>query len=494
MQWTWIIGAIVAIVLGMTLKRGSTNATPHRIDWIISGVIGISFAGIATLWLSQFHTLHPVLESDFFEYCTGVSAIDLDSPGVSPKRSTLPMILPRFFYSQLGLFDALAMGGIVSAGLLGGTLYLWGRIIAGPIAGMAAGLLGMALGPLTLYTRTLTSYPEMSICFVIAAAATAYGVCSRRYSAAIWAGGGIGLALLADVRGLFWAAPLSATVMIALLLRCHTRKKFIRLALFVGMLVFSFFLGGVFYVPDSIGFQEQVDIRPMFYRFLGPESGFEPAYRYTNPWVWGRHSPLNIIDTTRFLLEQSTIEPPTVLLDRPEVAVGRALARNYLWLCGLAGLSAIWVCRKRLWKLLALLGTTCPFLVALYGNTTLLENHSRFYLQTLPGLALLLGVGFVAIVPGGKCRGKHIVTATALFFAIVLGVLPSPLSPNAGWQIRWQESPDHLLSTIEEYKSGVRDRDPNFRHCRRALHRLELENKPLNVSFYPELRPINPAR
>ena len=45
----------------------------------------------------------------------------------------------------------------------------------------------------------------------------------------------------------------------------------------------------IVYVPDAIGFQEQVDIRPMFYRFLGVESGFDRAPLH-QPWVWGNLS------------------------------------------------------------------------------------------------------------------------------------------------------------------------------------------------------------
>ena len=60
-------------------------------------------------------------------------------------------------------------------------------------------------------------------------------------------------------------------------------------------------LGSYFFVPQAIGFEEQVDIRPMLYRFLGSSSGYEPAYSYDSRWVWGLESPLTIFDTVSFL-------------------------------------------------------------------------------------------------------------------------------------------------------------------------------------------------
>ena len=117
--------------------------------------------------------------------------------------------------------------------------------------------------------------------------------------------------------------------------------------------VYSWFWGSYFFVPQAIGFEEQVDIRPMLYRFLGSSSGYEPAYSYDSRWVWGLESPLTIFDTVSFLLEQGKIEVPDQLSNRSEVEIGRKLARTYL---EISVLSLVCSCvylyateRKRCW-------------------------------------------------------------------------------------------------------------------------------------------------
>ena len=77
------------------------------------------------------------------------------------------MLLPRFFYDHFGIFDALAVASICSWGCMALLLALWARSISTPLAAYATIGAMLCLGPLSLMTHTISSYPEMSLCFVI---------------------------------------------------------------------------------------------------------------------------------------------------------------------------------------------------------------------------------------------------------------------------------------------------------------------------------------
>ena len=49
----------------------------------------------------------------------------------------------------------------------------------------------------------------------------------------------------------------------------------------------------------------------------------------------------------------------------------------------------------------------------------------------------------------------------------------APPPPHSRLATTWQENPDHLVAPFQNIE--VFEIDPNFRHCRRALHRLEAQ-------------------
>jgi hypothetical protein len=476
-------GTTVLLVAAWIAGTAHKGRKQNR-EWFAPLLAGLLFGFAGTIWLSKFHLEGSVLHSDFIEYCTGVSAPYLLSPGVSSKRSALPMMIAREFYEHLGIFDALAAAALVSSAVIGTMVYLWARILAGRMAAAAAIASALALGPLTLISRHVTSYPAMSLCFVAGATAAAWGISSSRKLPMLAGGMGTGLSLLADPRGLLWAAPFLAGLLASALLRGTVRQRTIRLVLLLLPITISWFLGREVYVPNAMGLEEQADIRPMLYRFLGVGTYGSPPFLPPSRWVWGLESPLTAADTLGFLWNQSRIEVPDLLASRPEVVEGRRVARAYLWLTGASAAIAFWKLRRNTWRLAALVCTLAPFAAGLLGNMSLLENHARFYMQTLPGTALAMGIAWSTLA-GRRREGRwRNGIQLALLWLVVFGAIPSPLGPAAGWQLRWKESDRFFNEVVGAYKQGRYDLDPDMRHCRRALQMNELDERPLTVTLY----------
>ena len=204
---TLLILAILSFCIGIP------NLSNRDIRWwkelLLACFLGIFFALLGSYWLSLFHLDGGFIQSDFLEYCTGVSSPHHQSTGVSSKRSTLPLFIPRYFYPYVGIFDALAIGSMISMGLIGSLLFYWGRLLGGGIwSGICCVSTACVLGPLTLIGHHLTSYPEMTLCFVFCAVTTTQAICKPTFWTHLIGGVGIGIALLADARGLFWALPM----------------------------------------------------------------------------------------------------------------------------------------------------------------------------------------------------------------------------------------------------------------------------------------------
>ena len=240
-------------------------------------------------------------------------------------------------------------------------------------------------------------------------------------------------------------------------------------------------MGRYFYVPEAIGFEEQVDFRPMIHRLLGDSSPYAPPFQYPSRWVWGLVAPQEMLSTLSFLYQQSALQIPEVPINY-EVSIARSLAQRYLYI----SLTLLFVCcitwRAQFWRLWALL-TVIPFLVGLYGSLTMLELHARFYLNTLPATALLIAVS-------SSLLGKHSQSwlycgITYLFWLLlILGVLSSPLSPTSSWQHRFSASDPTFPNTMRRYYSGEMAQKSDLRHCYRALQSLELDEQPHRVLIF----------
>ena len=465
------------LFIGLFFFKNRNNSL--SLSSILTMLLLSCFASLlASYWLYAFWLDGTVIHADFLEYCSGTASPFLLTTGISSKRSMMPMILPRFFYERWGVFDALAIASCISLALTAWFIGLWARVIGGKTAGYVAIATTICLGPLCLMGHIISSYPEMSLCFVIGAMTTSLAIINPSKRSIVIATVGIGLSLLADPRGLLWGLSYSGLLLIRIIFH---QNRFSFLVLFGLVLYGSWCIGSHVYVPEAIGFEEQVDFRPMIHRIMGGNSPYSPPFQYDSRWVWGLVPIQEAWKTLSFLYEQSQLVVPEVSVSN-EIQIARTLSKEYLILSVGTLFTSLLFLYKEPWKILAL-GTTTPFLVGLFGSQTMLEHHARFYLNTLPALAMLIAVAWSSI---GFTRGKRKALISTIFFWILVtvGIIQSPLSPTAGWQHRFSGSDEQFSQIRDLYHNKEMARKPDLRHCYRALQSLDLDNKPLQVQIF----------
>ena len=228
------------------------------------------------------------------------------------------------------------------------------------------------------------------------------------------AGLGIGAVLLVDVRGLLWGLPLFGGTARAALL-CDWRKDGMdvrqswsrSMGLMVALilpLILSYQLGGWAFPEHTTSLELQTDLRPLFHKRGATGVDFLPPYELNSEYRWGRSSVFEIPQTLGFLLEQSQLQPPDGLAKQE--GIGSAAQHIDPWMLagGLGLVGAVAVVGWRSWRCWALFCTLFPFAVALRGMGMVDEMQPRILTHWMPGLAVLLGLGFTAIlrIPGPK--------------------------------------------------------------------------------------------
>jgi hypothetical protein len=432
----WLLPCWAAVLY---LIGGSDPESPwrSRVDLALAIASGLVFAWLTAVRLPPYHlALWPLTASDFFQYCESVGAVVRHQPEAFwDQRSWFAAQLPAALATRWGVLGGLALGAVVSQVLLGASLYLWGRAVHGRFAGLASVLLGAAVAPLVVLARTVTFYPESVAVCALSAATAALAARFRTVPALLAAGTSAGLALLVDVRGLYWAlAGLGVAGLAALV--ATARRVPLRLAALLLPVVASWWVAWRFVDPVAPGLTRQTAhfVRDVIDHLHLAVVLDEPPGR---DFLWGRSSPAEIpaaLADAAFLAGQL---PPEASAD-PEVVASRAthvdpwrgpaLGAALLALAGVA---------RRPWRLLALLGPLVPYLVSL-RTAALVLTHPRYLAVASAGLPVVLGVA-AAVVTTRSGRGLptrlRVPLATALVAALVLGVVPSWLSPVAPWRI-----------------------------------------------------------
>ena len=124
---TLLLFALLSLSIG--IPRMYRKIRRWWAEFILAISLGFVFSILGSYWLSLFHLDGDFIQSDFLEYCTGVASPHHQSTGVSSKRSTLPLFIPRFIYQYFEIFDALAVGAMFSMACIGTLFYYWGRLL-----------------------------------------------------------------------------------------------------------------------------------------------------------------------------------------------------------------------------------------------------------------------------------------------------------------------------------------------------------------------------
>ena len=132
----------------------------------------------------------------------------------------------------------------------------------------------------------------------------------------------------------------------------------------------------------------------------------------------------------------------------------------------------------------------------------MLEEHIRFYIQTLPGIIIL----WTVLWEQGCNLSDHLIHRLSktwygwiripthvafmwilplyLLSNLVLGSIDSPLSPTASWRRDWDPQPSNFGDIISNYKDGRMMEFNSMEPCGKGIERIEQMNKPLETTIY----------
>ncbi len=457
-------------------------------ELLLMGLSGVLVVALSSGWLIGFHQVGgPLTGSDFTEYCQSTGALrDGRLHLFSPSRSKLAAWPAAYLARGLGVIDGHAVAALIFTGVVGAGIYTWGRALRGRLAGLVAAIAYGAVGPLVLLPRTLSFYPETVAAFVWSAAGAAAAMRWRSGPALLLGGVGTALALSADVRGLFWALPALGLSLLAACVPPDWRRPRawlrlpLRLALVLGPVALSYPLAGArLFRPDAPTLEAQVaGFQADRQRALGLPVDRRPI---PEGYLWGQSDPLAIPETLGELVAMRARIPDAVRRF-PETVFGRYahIEPWYGLIGGALALAALGLARRP-WRLAALAGML-PFFVVLRNAADFLV-YLRYLQAPMAAFPVILALAAVALgfapLPGidrtrdapGRWRWADWARpALGLLAAalVVLGVLPSALSPVASWRRPFQANQDIERMLLYARERGV-VRHPMERECLSVL-------------------------
>lgn len=449
----------------------------------LGGGLALGIGG--SWWLASFHlNIWPLTASDFFQYCDSVGAVQHGQrAGFWEQRSFVAAQLPGLLARRYGVLGGLAVAAGVSLGLTGSALYLWGRAVYGRFAGVATVLLAGAVAPVVLLSRTVTFYPESVATSAGCAATAALAARFRTGGSLLAAGLGAGLVLLTDVRGLWWALPALGVAGFAAL-AAPWRWIPLRVGLLLAPVVASWWIGRAVSVWDAPGLATQTEafVRDVVAKVGAPPPQL-PEIRPEDDFLWGRSSPTEIPAALARAAGFARLIPPEAA--RFGEAVYFRMNHVTPWALpalGAALLAAFGV-RRRPWSALALAGPLVPYLVSL-PTAALVLTHPRYLAVSFAGLPVLLGVA--AAVAGTRTgegippRGRA-PAGVLLLVLLVLGVVPSWLSPVAPWRI-----PQSAEQYPKDFQRGENSDGRTDRRCRQLVEEDAAEGRSWQGYTLPE--------
>ena len=442
---------VIAVLLGRFARLGSPSE-PWRTRTDLGLGLGAAILGtlFSSAWMTRYFLFRfSLTASDFGQYCESLGAFRSGAlEEWAKQRSLVAGTLPGLLADSFGVVDALFIGALVSHVVMGFGIYLWARAAHSRLAGLVAVMLAASVAPLVHLSRTVTFYPETVAGCVLSAAAATLALRLRTLPAVLFSAAVASFVLLLDVRGLLWALPaVGLSAFAAVLLPGWWRRV-------VGMLLIAGCLAGSYQVGERTSWEltPSLEQQTSFYvdealrRFQpnNPNAGISTQEEVASSrYVWGRTDLTELPDTLHFLwsLRQGM---PEGIEDQPETAYGRRThVTPWVLPAGFSLLIALWGARRRPWLALGFLGSLVPFAVALQGTSNMV-GHSRYVANGITMIPVLLGLGF-AVCAKGALGSKDEVTdglrlrraewvGLGLVLVIVLGMVPTWLSPVANWR------------------------------------------------------------
>lgn len=433
LESAWLLLLLPLAVRYLGRERNGEEPWNTRIDVPLALACGVGVAALCGFWFARYHLKGwPLTASDFSHYCQSVASLQEGTLARwVPQRSVAAGWMAGMFSREIGVLGGLLASALVSMGVVGAAMYLWGRAAHGRVAGVASALLVCAVGPLVVLARTVTFYPPFIASCALCSAGAMLAVRYRTLPALFAGGLGAGIALVVDVRGLYWAlAGLGVTLIGAVPQWLGHLPK--RLFVVAAPVVASWFVARALILPHSVGLdgQTQAFVEDAVMRV--PGQTVEIVSNRARDFLWGRSSPLDIPATLLRVTDMMSLVPGEV---HDSIEVTHTRVTHLLpWLGPIVGALLLWGLRMRLrpWTMLAFLLTLVPYAAAYWSAATTLA-HPRYLAVALLGAPAVLGVTFGAYV-GAPVPVKVSVPTLGVLLVLVLGVVPSWLSPVAGWR------------------------------------------------------------
>ena len=507
---------LALVPLGIWLvspKAGSETASPW--SWPrelgLAAVVGALFAALCGVWLARFYLIGDnFLCSDFHEYCSSVSALAMDEPERFTKQRSAAAALPAALLSRrYGLIDGMAWAGLLSSGMIGAGLYLWARAAHGRLAGISAALSAATMMPVVVMSRTLSLYDEMTGWFVLGGAGAAVAWRLRSPGALFFAGIGVGLAGLADFRGLFWAVSYLGLGLVAAIwpatgvtgLGRYALRTVLNLTAFVVPVVAAWRLGPWAY-RFNISLEEVMNPRQRFVEWGFTDPALTAPFNAQSAFIWGSSPPQDIPKTILWVMNETAVIPREAwdTADLHRLLAEHVTPWTPIWVASVV-LTSLSLSRgpERFGRLVAVLGAGVPFFMAFKGAVELQRAQLHYLGSSMPVFAVLMGVAWATLCEGvepaalgaklGRLReriwaplsrwspvAERVMPSVrgflgvALLTLFVLGVLPSLVSPEASWRRRWAYGEGEILTLIGSAARGVDPgRSDQHKACVQAL-------------------------
>ena len=542
------------------LKKGLPAPAPRvrlALDLPLSLGLGAAICAVCALHLAYAYLYDPALSDDLIDYCVTADTLRQglwSDPEHTVSRPPFPALLSAALAAHLGIMQGLGISSLVASALLAMVFYFWGLILHSRMAGVSAALFMAAVGPLVLASRSYGTYPEAAVMLAAGAMLTTLALVRPSRATFAGAGVGVGLTLLADQFGIFWALPMLLLLLFVLLRGQQRPARALALAVPLSL---SFIVGALLPMPwveiGPLGSKKHphtVEMRfiqhtsvhmrsvkaPEEFGKKGP-AGAEPESldlltnldEWDGGYFWGHSNPA-LIPLSLYRVGSMTARAVVAVVSakKPDAASRDLSCKEitpWLWisLILLAGLGFGWRRDKR--QLLALILPLLPFFGFLLLAAQMTQERGELYFKYFPiagaqlgplyvkpkflliGLIpvpLLLGLAWSALLcaplrgllgraPWIPARVAAQALSVGLVVLLVAGVLPSPLSPMAGWRMRYrsetmklaqmQANARHLASSPG---GDVITKGAEEKRCTQALARDVRAGRPLSFWLVDE--------
>ena len=430
-------GALLLYLVAARALGGQPRDDRTPLSWIdlLLGAIAAACTGLgAAWWMPAYHMRgFPLSGSDFAQYCDVVIAALAGRADMHPHRGWAGAVVPALLARDYGVIGGLALSSALSLWVYGAALYIWGRAVHGRVAGLAAALLALTLSPLVLMARTTSFYPQGVALTAMACATAALCLRAPGLLTALACGAACGLALLVEVRAVFWVLAALGVAVIGLL-RARSARGLVGLAMLAVPLWVSYQAAARLPTKGITGLDRQTWSFVQVAMHQLPQPPAPPPAPETDFW-WGRNGLRDLPNTLRQTREMMDAVPATVASLPVNVRYRREQVHPWRLPVMGAAVIALAGALRRPWALVGLL----PLIAyALSLRTAVQLFHlPRYTMAGAAGVPLVLGLAWATVTEGRRGllpRALRPWAVLALLVTLVLGMAPSFLSPVAPWR------------------------------------------------------------